>query len=162
MTNQTPFETKFPDASGSQLVQLRAMEREAPARTEFDFKELPGGNIEVIEHGSAGTARTVVDRDGVYVEESFTPNVNGRWNRFVYDLLKGGAEVPLVSLRTSLMGHGTTRSAQDQHLKRMDQEGLIKLTVMPRPKQSQDDKETAIKVAGKLYHLARWTGAKPR
>ncbi len=159
---EKPFETMFPNATEYQLSQLRAMQREAPAGAELDFRALDGGNIEVTDRVSTGTGRTVVDRDGVYVEETFAPNAEGRWNRFVFDVLKSADWVRLVDLRSALYGRGTSPSAQDQNLKRLHNQGLVQLSTERSHGVTQDDNEAALTVNGKPHHLARWSGAQPR
>ena len=91
-------------------------------------------------------------------------STNERWNKFVRDTLKKLSThhrqwVTLADLRHELTARGTRRPAQDEHLRRMHDETLIRL--MPETNRALLTREVqaaALTWHGQTHHLVRWNG----
>lgn len=89
--------------------------------------------------------------------------INARWDTYICDAIRtlitrnrGNVQdwVGLVDLRPILDGRGTSRTAQDEHLKRMSREGKISLAPESNRKALvAADHAAAVEVGGDDCHI---------
>ncbi|MGW5703890.1 hypothetical protein [Amycolatopsis japonica] len=87
-----------------------------------------------------------------------------RWENLIREeilnLARGPRDwVSLVELRPRLDQRGTSRAAQDEHLKRLSRVGKLHLAPESNRKALRDpDHEAAIDISGEANHLVLWEG----
>lgn len=86
---------------------------------------------------------------------------HARWDKFVHNSIEQltkskGDWAGLTDVRRKLDDRGTTRAAQDEHLKRMSREGKIQLVPESNRKALRpEDHDAAIRIGGEDNHLIR-------
>lgn len=94
-------------------------------------------------------------------------SVDDRWEEFVREQILDIASRPhdwigMVDLRPRLDLRGTSRHAQDYHLRRLSLAGKLNLAPAPDCKQEvlrEPDDTAAVYLGGDACHIIRWDGA---